>query len=83
MVSGQFTVMLNPDDGELDYMVDVMVTYDANDVTARNSSAICLMQNNDTWGVGIYVSSIIVLRNIFLHRRRHLRTPLTTLSSTN
>ncbi|KAF8517646.1 hypothetical protein JB92DRAFT_3142272 [Gautieria morchelliformis] len=53
-VSGQFTVKPNPDDDELDYMVDVMLTYDADDVDARNSSAICLMQENDKWGVGIY-----------------------------
>ena len=58
--------MLNPDDQELDYMVDVMVTYNANDADARNSTAVCLMQDNDTWGVGLYVTSISMLRNHLL-----------------
>jgi hypothetical protein len=57
-VSGQFTVKPNPDADQLDYMVDVVVTYNTDDVDARNSSAICLMQENDKWGVGIYVSSV-------------------------
>ncbi|KAF8520450.1 hypothetical protein BU17DRAFT_89040 [Hysterangium stoloniferum] len=54
LVSGQFTVMLNPDDDELDYMVDVMVTYPMDDYQARNSTAVCLMQASDTWGIGFY-----------------------------
>ncbi|KAF8578716.1 hypothetical protein K439DRAFT_456139 [Ramaria rubella] len=53
-VSGQFTVKLNPDEDEDDYMVDVLLTYNVDDVDARNSSAICLMQDHDKWGVGIY-----------------------------
>jgi hypothetical protein len=65
-VSGRFTVKLNPDDDELDYMVDVMLTYNTNDKLARNSSAICLMRQNDKWGVGIYVSSISALGNLRL-----------------
>ena len=65
-MAGQFTVMLNPDGDELDYMVDVMVTYNNTDTTARNSSAICLMQDNDKWGVGIYVSVINVVQNRLL-----------------
>jgi hypothetical protein len=49
--------MLNPDDDEMDYMIDVMVTYPAEDYDARNSTAVCLMQADDTWGVGFYVSN--------------------------
>jgi hypothetical protein len=33
-----------------------MLTYSKDDESARDSSAICLVQNRDTWGVGIYVS---------------------------
>lgn len=54
-MSGQFSVMPNPDEDERDYMIDVMVTYPGSDTDARNSSAICLMRNGDTWGMGIYV----------------------------
>lgn len=56
-VSGSFIVKLNPDADELDYMVDVMLTYPKVDTVAKDSSAICLMQTDDAWGVGIYVSS--------------------------
>lgn len=81
MVSGQFTVKLNPDDDELDYMVDVMLTYNAHDDLARNSSAICLMREADKWGVGIYVSSVNALCVIVSSPSiRRLRTHITTLS---
>ena len=63
LVSGQFTVMLNPDNEEVDYMVDLLLTYDYDDADAKNSSAVCLMRENDKWGVGIYVSGTSLARS--------------------
>ena len=49
----------HPDDDESDFIVDIMVTYGIDDIDGRNSSAVCLMQNGDDWGVGIYVSRAV------------------------
>jgi len=54
LVKGEFIVSPHPDDDDSDFIVDIMVTYDSNDYNGRNSSAICLMQNGNDWGVGIY-----------------------------
>ncbi|GJJ06338.1 hypothetical protein Clacol_000529 [Clathrus columnatus] len=57
LTSGKLSVILNPDITQTQFLASVTVTYDADNDSARNSTAICLMQLGESWGIGFYSSS--------------------------